>query len=114
MPDLEIISEKPFSLVDMKEKLAEIKKRDKELNFRAKKTEDYLNIMAKIKPNKAKELKDEIENLKIIRLKERHIIKIIDLLPKDLDSLKTIFANESVTIKPEELSSILNIVKKYV
>ena len=34
MPDLEIISEKPFSLVDMKEKLAEIKKRDKDTNVK--------------------------------------------------------------------------------
>ena len=37
-----ILSEEPMAMVDIKQQLAAIKKKDKELNFRANKTEEYL------------------------------------------------------------------------
>lgn len=113
MAETEIIKETPLSLIEMKEKLQEIKKRDKELNFRAKKTEEYLNVIAKIKLNKANELKKELENLEIARLKPNQIIKLVDVLPKDMDSLRMLFSNENLTLKQEDITKILDIVKKY-
>ncbi len=113
MAEIEVIKETPLALVEMKEKLQEIKKRDKELNFRAKKTEEYLGVVAKTKLTKALELKNELEKLDIARLKPNQIIKLVDVLPKDMDSLRMMFSSESLTLKAEDLTKILDIVKKY-
>ncbi len=112
MPDLEILSEKPISLSEVKKNLEEIKKRDKELNFRSKKTELYLNSI-KLKGKKAESLREDLESLNIIRLKPRTIIKIIDLVPTDPDSLRIILSGENITPKQEDVEKIVSIVKKY-
>ena len=98
-------------MAELKDKLEDIKKRDKELNERAQKTQDYLNKFVKLKEKEALKLKDEVTNLKIPRLKDKHIIKIIDVVPKDMDSLKLIFSAENITIKQEDLQRILDTIK---
>lgn len=113
MAEIEVINESPMALYELKERLLEIKKRDKELSFRAKKTEEYLNIVVKSKEKKLSELKEQLALLEIARLKATHIIKIADILPKDMDSLKTIFSGEVATLKQEDMSKILDTVKKY-
>ncbi len=112
MSDIEIIQENPLSLTELKDKIEEIKKREKELNFRSKKTEEYLKSL-KIKDKKAKELKKELETLDILRLKPRNIIKIVDILPKDQDSLRFLLSEENITLKQEDITKIISIVKKH-
>ena len=46
---MEIIEEKPISIFEVKDEMVEMKKRDKELNFRAKKVEEYSNNIVKLK-----------------------------------------------------------------
>src|SRR3989344_3549397 len=99
MPEIQIINEKPVTLYEVKDKLADIKKRDKELSFRDK---------------KAKEILEELEKNNADKLKLRHIVKIIDVLPKDLESLKILFTNEPVALKQEDFEKLIEIVKKYV
>ena len=111
MSDLQVINEKPLTMAELKEKLEEIKKRDKELSDRATKTHEYLNKFAHLKEKEALKLKEEILKLDIPRLKEKHIIKIIDIIPKDIESLKLIFASENITIKQESLQKILDVMK---
>jgi len=112
--DLKIIDEKSIALIDMRKILDEIKKRDKELNFRAKKTEDYINSIVKVKDKKAEDLKADLDTLNITRLKQNHIVKIIDILPQDIDSLKMIISSDNVTLKQEDLDQILSTIKKHV
>ena len=111
MPEIEIISENPIALTELREKLKEIKKRDKELTFRANKTLEYIEVFSTLKAEKAAALKKEIMNLNIGRLKERHIVKVIDVMPKDLDSVKAVFSGENLTLKSEDLNKILDILK---
>ena len=111
MTNLEVLNEMPLTMAELKDKLEDIKKRDKELNERAQKTQDYLNKFVKLKEKEALKLKDEVTNLKIPRLKDKHIIKIIDVVPKDMDSLKLIFSAENITIKQEDLQRILDTIK---
>jgi len=108
---MEIIEQKPINISELKEKLEEIKKRDKELTFRGKKVDEYLKKVSKF--TKHKELKEDLSKLDIPRLKERHIVKIIDILPKDIDSLRAILVGENLTLKQEDLTKIVNVVKKY-
>ena len=109
---MEIINEKPISISELRVKLEEIKERDKELTFRGKKTEEYLKKVSKFK--KHEELKKDLEKLEIIRLKDSHIIKIIDILPADIDSLRAVLVGENLTLKQEDLTKIVDVVKEYV
>jgi len=111
MVEMNTLGEKPLTLVELSEKIEQIKKRDKELGSRAERINEYLNKFVKLKTKKVEELKKEMDNLDIPRLRERHLVKIIDILPEDMDSLKMIFAGENVTIKQDDLQRILNVIK---
>ena len=108
---MEVISKEPLSSPKMKEQIDKMKKRDKELNFRAKKVEDYLNKIPKTKSYK--DIEKELKSAEITRLKNKHIALIINILPKDIDSLKILLSGENLTLKQEDLEKINSIVKKY-
>jgi len=113
MGDITLLSETPVSLSEVKNTIELNKKEKKELNFRENKVIEYVNLFCKIKPKESTQLKEEIANLNIARLKERHIIKIIDILPEDVETLKVVFAGEELTLKTEDLNKIIEITKKY-
>ena len=76
---MKIIKEKPMTMVELKEEVEKIKKRDKEPNLRVQKTEEYLNLFVHLKPEKKKKIKEKIGKLDIPRLKDEHISKIVDI-----------------------------------
>ncbi len=112
MVDLKVIEEKPISMVELKNKIALIKKRDQELNFRSNKVQEYLNAFVTLTEKEANELKKKMEELNISRLKDRHIVKVLDIMPEDLDGLKALFAGENITIKQEDLTRILEVIRQ--
>ena len=57
MANTEILNEVPITMTELKDKLEDIKKRDKELNAKAQKTHNYLTKFVDIKVNEAKKLK---------------------------------------------------------
>lgn len=109
MSDLKILNEKPLTLTDLKERLEIIEKRDKELSFRANKTKEYLNNFSHKKLKEVESLKKKIEDLNVPRLKDRHIAKIIDIAPKDTDSLKLLLSGEAITVKEEDIKKIVSL-----
>ena len=108
MANLEVINENALNLHELKDKLDKIKKRDDTLNPRGIKTYEYINKFTK-KDNK--KLKEKLMQLNILRLKDKHINKIIDVLPKDVDELKSILSGENITLKQEDLIKVIEIVK---
>lgn len=110
MAEIEIVNEKPLTLPEVKEMLINIKK-NVELGFRANKTMDYVELFVKQKPSEAAEVKKKVEELNIMRLKDKVITKIIDLQPTDAESLKMILATENITVKQEDLGKILECLK---
>jgi|SRR3989344_2519207 len=108
MTSIEIINEVPLTMAEVKDKLKELKSKEKELPVRLNKTMDYLNQFVKKDSKKAEEIKKRLESLDISRLRDRHIVKIIDVMPKDIESLKAIFSGENVTLKQEDLKKILD------
>lgn len=106
-----IISETPIDLSTLKRELEKIKKRDKELNFRATRTEEYLQHFDTLKSSE--ELSKKLDTLKIPRLKKIHIIKIADILPKTLDELKVILQGYTITVNSENLKKIVDTVNKF-
>lgn len=114
MTSFEILNEKPMTMVELKDTLKKIKKRDEELNFRATKVEDYLNQFVVLKPKEADELSKKIEDLKVPRLKEEIVIKIIDILPDTVEELKAIAQNYNLTITKENMEKIIKVVKDFI
>jgi len=110
MTDFKIINETPISALELKEKLEEIKKRDKQLGKKAEKTSEYLNTFVSVKPKQSEEIKKKILGLNISRLRDRHIAKVIDVMPQDIESLKALFVGENLTIKQEDLTKVLEII----
>jgi len=111
MTTAEIIAENPISTYELKEELEKIKKRDKELNFRAARTEEFLNQTATLK--KASELHDKIVKLNIPRLKENHIKKIIDILPINLSDLKVVLQGYTVNVNNDSMKKIIDTINKF-
>lgn len=109
----ELIKETPITITELKEEIRKIKKRDGELNFRASKTEEYLEQFVSVSQKKAEEIKEKIEKLAIPRLKEEHIIKIIDLMPTNVEVLKVILQAYTITVTQENIKKIVGVVQEY-
>jgi len=105
-----IIKETPICCAEVKEAIDAIRKKEKELNFRAQKTEDYLQAIGPISAKKAQELYAKLEKLKISRLREIHLTKLIDVLPKKEDEVKVVLSGYvGLTVKKDDLKKIAEI-----
>jgi len=109
----EILGEKPITIAEAKKELDRIKKRDEELSFRGNKAEEYFQQFSFINDKKASELAKALEDLKIPRLKEAHISKIVDVLPQTVSEIKTLLQGYTVTVKEEFMKKIIEVVNKY-
>ena len=58
-------------------------------------------------------IRKELEELGITRLGEHNITTIMNIMPTDIDSLKTTLSGENLTLKEEDLKKILDTVKKH-
>ena len=64
-------------------------------------------------PKKADELYGKLEGLKIPRLKELHLKKIIDVMPKSAKEVKVVLQGYTVTVKQEHLKKIADTVAEF-
>lgn len=71
----------------------------------------YLKEYCHIEFAEAKKLADEIRALNSPKVREEHVVKILDFLPKDAEEVNKIFVDVSLT--EEEANTFTAIVKKY-
>ncbi len=105
---VQITSETPISAYELKEELEKVKKRDKELNFRAAKTEDHLASVGT--PKNLDSLFDKLTKMDIPRLKEAHIRKVLDIMPASVKDLKVALQGYNVSISNENLKKVVDAV----
>ena len=74
-----------------------------------KDTKAFIKKFSKITPDKTEKLKQELQKLDILKIKDKDIVKIIDILPEDAAELNKIFTE--VTLDADETSKILATVK---
>ena len=77
------------------------------------KTKDIQNFIKKfsnLDAEKSKKLKEAIEKLEIIKLRENEILKIVDIVPENAAELNKIVIEAS--LDSEETSKILDAIKK--
>jgi len=109
MSEFQVLEEAALSTVHLKSVLKALQL-EGTLSFRGEKSMAYLDTFVLYTEKEAEELHTKILGLNISRLKERHIVKILDVMPKDLDSLRLLLANETLTIKDEDLKKILDVI----
>jgi len=78
---------------------------------KAKKVKDFIKIFYKLKSADAKKLSEELTGLDLMKLKEESIVSIVNFLPQDAADLIKILPD--VSLDQEEITKILDIVKKY-
>ena len=71
----------------------------------------FIKNFNKMPLDKAIEMKKELENLKLIKLKAGHIVKIIDFVPIDASELNKVIIE--VSLDQEEVNKILDVTKKF-
>jgi DNA-directed RNA polymerase subunit F len=109
-----IVEEKEVPMFEVREEFKKIMKRETEPNFRLQKTDEYLNAFTFISLKDGKELLDKLRGLNIPRLQEKHIIKIVDVMPKNIEELKVVMQGYTLTVSNDNLKKIMDTVKEYI
>jgi DNA-directed RNA polymerase subunit F len=107
---MDIVEERFVSWSDAK-KILEKKAKEKELGYEQKNALEHLRKFSKLTQKAIDAMESDLG--KIERLKEKHRVAIIDMLPREDDELKMLFANEIVTISDDDKKKIISIVKKH-
>jgi DNA-directed RNA polymerase subunit F len=108
-----VISESPTNAAEVKKILEDIKEKDKELGFRAQRALDHLESISTLPAKKAKELENALAKLEIPRMKEQHIHKLIDVLPKTADEVKLILQGYALTVTNENCKKIADTILEF-
>ena len=94
----------PLNLNEVQEILEKIPDSDNKEEMRI-----YLKKFLKTKPGQAKQIKEDLEKLDLLKLKREHLVKIVDLLPQDASDVNKIFTD--VSLNEDETNKILDVVK---
>ena len=98
-----ILNRTPLSLPEVKVHL-----RDQE---EQKPIAIYLKNFTTLSLDKALKLKDEIRALNNPKIKEEHVVKMVDFIPRTSEDVNKICSE--VNLSEEESSKVLDIVKNY-
>jgi len=107
-----IISENPLTMAEVKESLSKVK--EDELNIRVNKTVEYLNQFAKLSYKDSKALVEKLTKIDVPRLKDKHICKIVDIMPTSTEELKSALQGYTITVNNENIKKIISTVKEFV
>jgi len=64
-----------------------------------------------LKPKEAKELREKLQKLDLLKIKEEHIAKVIDFMPETNEDINKIFSD--VSLDENETKKILETIKEF-
>jgi len=96
-----ILNNEPISMAEATEYMDKVDKTD---------IRGFVKKFTKLKPEEAKELRKEISELGIIKIRDEQIIKMVDLLPENSEELNKIV---DVSLDEDETKKILETIKKF-
>lgn len=106
---MNIKEEKSVSWVEAKKVLSE-KEGNRELVYEQKNALEHLRKFCKIPEKKFEKMVEELRGME--KLKERHIVSIINFMPENQNELRVLFANERLVLTDDDKKKILKIVKE--
>lgn len=89
------------------------KSKDRELTYREEKTLEYLKKVSHTNKKDSETMIKELTALEIPRLEVEHIIKIVDIMPKDGTELRAIVSHSGTVLVDESVTQILDVIKKF-
>ena len=106
----EILSSEPIPSSQVK-KIIEEYGENNELNYEQNITVNHISRFKRYSPEDATEIYQKL--IDEFDLRERVATHIVDLVPRDLEDLRLIFAKEPTKITTEELNKILEMLEEY-
>jgi DNA-directed RNA polymerase subunit F len=112
----EIVDEELLTVSETKELLDDLEleraAQDREMHYVLSRSIEHVNRFAELDPGESAELVAELAELE--KVDEPTAYKIADLLPRDRDELRAVFAQERYTLSGDELDEILDVIAQYV
>lgn len=105
---MEIKNEKTVSWLDAK-KILDDKEKKRELAYEQKNALDHLRKFCKLSEKKYEKMFEELKRIE--KLKDKHIVNVINFMPDNQDQLRVLFANERAVLTDDDKKKILKIVK---
>ena len=102
---------KLVTISEVKNILKKIEKERPELTYEQRIALEHSNKFSKLTNQKSKDLIKDLMKLEFIE--EIHAYKIVDLLPKNSEDIKTIFAKERLNLDENKIKEIIKLVNKY-
>jgi DNA-directed RNA polymerase subunit F len=84
---------------------------DREMRYELARAIEHVNRFADLSAADSRALVEELVELEKVDEKTAH--KIADLLPRDRDELRAVFAQERYSLSGDELDDVLDVVSKY-
>ena len=78
---------------------------------KAEEIKKFVKKFSKMPLEKVLKMKEELRALDLIKLKEEHIVKIVDFVPTDASELNKVIIE--VSLDGDEVNKILDVTKKY-
>ncbi len=113
MANPQFIEEKPLSLTDIKVILEKTEACDKELNFLSQRTKVFIGEIVTLSLEKKEELYQQLSGLKLTRIKEEHLMKIIDFLPRNGEELRVVLQAYPLSLPKKDAESITKTVSEF-
>ncbi|MFH1237547.1 MAG: hypothetical protein V1648_04050 [Candidatus Aenigmatarchaeota archaeon] len=105
---MNVKDEKVTSWTDAKKILSESEKK-KELVYEQKNALDHLRKFCKLPDKKYEKIVEELRGIE--KLKERHIVTIINFLPDNQNDIRVLFANDRLVLTEDDKKKIIKIIK---
>ena len=94
----------PLSMSEASEFIGDKKESELELK-------KFIKRFVKLDVDEAKKMKKKLEDLNMIKMKQEQIVKIIDFMPEDVESLNKIFTD--VSLDEDEAKKILDTISEF-
>ncbi|SEV83201.1 RNA polymerase Rpb4 family protein [Natrinema salifodinae] len=112
----EIVDEEFLTVSETKELLADIEaeralEEDRELRYELARAIEHVNRFTVLEPEEAQQLVDDLQEVE--KVDEPTAYKIANLLPRDRDELRSVYAQQRYSLSGDELDEILNVVAQY-
>ena len=112
----EIVDEEFLTVSETKELLADIEAEraadeDRELRYELARAIEHVNRFTVLEPEDAQALVDDLQEIE--KVDEATAYKITNLLPRNRDELRSVYAQQRYSLSGEELDEILNVIAKY-
>ena len=105
----DIVEKKPVTIVEAKMILKELKKK----NFEQNAAYEYSAKFSKLTQKKGEKLLEELAQAGIPRIKDRHLAKLVDVMPETAEEVRAVFSKEDIPMNKKDTDKILEVLAKY-